>query len=141
MKSKLTVYVGCALSHASDEFKKSVELFKKKLGTIVNVLDFKGEIIGTAREVYLWDIHECVYKCDFMVAICDLPSTGLGYEMATQIEKREKPLLAIAQKESVITRLILDTGHPQFTFRRYDDLMTDGFEMVKAEIENIIKTK
>lgn len=115
------VYVGCGLTHASQEFRDQVEAFKKDLGQFCTVLDFLG--IGTSatpRQVYDHDIGNCVENADLLVAICDEPSTGLGYELATQIEKRGKPCLMVARRGAVVTRLILDMGKQGAEFRRYD---------------------
>ena len=38
-----------------------------------------------------------------MLAICDYPSLGLGYEIATAVERQGIPVLAMAHKDSVIS--------------------------------------
>jgi hypothetical protein len=57
-----------------------------------------------------------------MIAVCDYASNGLGYEMATMIEKHGKPVLAVAHKNAVVSRLILGIDSSCFEFVRYDNL-------------------
>jgi hypothetical protein len=129
MKKK--VYVACALTHASPEFKEEVEMLKKKLENICTVLHFKGlSDSNLPRDVYIHDIIDCVHRCDILVAICDHPSIGLGYEMATQAESRKKPILAVAHEDSKVTKLILDPFVEDYSFRRYNNLCEDVYEMV-----------
>lgn len=133
----IKIYVGCGLTHASEDFKQKVAELKNKLKTIpkVQVLDFLGMVEGTPRDVYNHDIDNCVRKCDIMVAICDEPSTGLGFEMATQIS-RGKRLLAFGHRDSKITRLILDPGLPHYSFYRYET-----FEDIYRIVDMMIKAK
>lgn len=132
MYKHFKVYVGCSLTHAPAEFKQLVEQFKGKLSEVCTVMCFLGCGTGaTPNEVYQYDIHECVYKCDLMVGVCDLWATGLGYEIATQVEARRKPFLGLAHREATVTHLILDTRQPGFIFQRYEVLLEDGVEKVK----------
>lgn len=135
------VYVACSLTHASPEFIAEVEVFKKKLKSFCNVLRFLGLIKGSPYDVYRQDIHECVRKSDLVVAICDLPSIGLGYEIGTQIEARGMPCLAIAHEKSHVTRFIHDTRQPGFEFKRYSNLQKDGVKMVKDKLKEMHKAK
>lgn len=125
------IYVGCSLTHAPDEFKHGVDAIKNELRKDFEVMDFLGLVAGTAEDVYQWDIHNCVQKCDFFVAITDHPSLGLGYEMATAVEKLQKPTLALAQTQSKIGRIILGIEQPHYRFARYDTL-EDIPALVKA---------
>lgn len=129
------LYVGCALTQAPAEFQERVRFLKEKLKTIssVEVMEFLGTVAGTARDVYIHDIIECVGRCDLMIAICDFPSIGLGWEMATQVARR-KPLMAFAHSDSKVTRLILDPGLPNYYFYRYDD-----FDEIRYVIEGMVK--
>lgn len=136
MYKHFKVYVGCGLTHAPIEFQNEVEAFKEKLRSIATVMCFLGCGSGaTPNQVYQWGIHDCVYKSDLMIAICDFASTGLGYEIATQVEKRQKPLLAMAHDDAKVSDLILDTRQPGFVFRRYESLRYDAFEKAKAFLE------
>ena len=133
-EKKFEVYVACALTHATKEFRDMVERFKKKLGDdgICVVLCFYGlnKPGITPNEVYRWDIHQCVYKSHLVVAIVDLPSTGLGYEIATQVEARKMPCLMLAHNDAKVSDLILDMQQRGCEFKRYNDLMADGIELV-----------
>ena len=119
-----TIYVGCSLTHAPEEFKASVEGFKTALRNEggYEVLEFIGLVGGTAEDVYRWDVEKCVGTCSLFIAICDYPSIGLGYELATAVEKRGVQTLAVAHRDAKVTRLVLGITHPRFQFRRYDEL-------------------
>ena len=100
------VYVGCALTGAPKEFVDAVEISKRRLREAGHeVADFVGVVNGTAFDVYETDIHKCVAECEFMIAICDLPSIGLGWELAVAVEKLRKPTLALAHQDTAVSRL------------------------------------
>jgi uncharacterized protein YfkK (UPF0435 family) len=130
----IKIYVGCGLTHAPEDFKQKVAELKEKLASIpsVQVLKFLGLVDGTAHDVYVHDIINCVCECDIMIAICDEPSTGLGWEMCEQT-KRGKPLLAFGHDSSKITRLVLDPQLSSYRFYRYQDF-NDIYEIVKDAI-------
>lgn len=130
----IKIYVGCSLTHASEEFKQSVEDLKNKLRGHKTILDFLGLEAGTEENVYLHDIKN-VETCDLFLAICDHPSLGLGYELATAVEKYGKPTLAVAHNDTKVTRMILGINHPNFSFKRYKDLSE-----VPALVEEMIAT-
>lgn len=133
-----SVYVACSLTHATPIFRQSIEAFKKKLEPICNVLRFLGLKSGrTPHELYQYDIHECVYRSDLVVAICDLPSLGLGYEMGTQAEARQRPCLCLAQELSLVSEIIMDTRRAGYEFRRYSDLLADGVEFVTDKLRRM----
>ncbi|MFZ2886343.1 MAG: hypothetical protein WA021_00815 [Minisyncoccia bacterium] len=116
------LYVGCALTHAPEEFKNAVEALKKTLGAEFEVLDFLGLSKGTPQDVFEWDIDHCVASCDLFLAICDLPSLGLGYEVATALEKHNTPVLAVAHKDALVARVITGNTRPKFRFQRYESV-------------------
>jgi hypothetical protein len=64
-----------------------------------------------------------VGDCDALIAICDHPSIGLGYEMNEAI-RLKKPVLAIAQEDAGVTRLVLGAAEvePNLRFERYASL-------------------
>jgi hypothetical protein len=122
--SKIKLYVGCALTNAPEEFKEQVEQFKHALRAEgYEVFDFVGLVSGTAADVYNWDIKHCVANCQALIAICDFPSIGLGYEMNEAI-RLKKPVLALAHKESRVTRLIHGAAEAESNFHleRYETL-------------------
>lgn len=123
---KTKLYVGCSLANAPEDFKKSVEVLKDRLKESYEVLEFKGQVAGTNKEVYKWDIEHCVADCDIFLAVCDFPSIGLGWELNEAIGL-DKPTLGVAHTEAVMSRLILGAAEIKrnFTLRRYNDLLVD----------------
>jgi hypothetical protein len=85
--NKKTLYVGCALTDATEDFKAKVEALKAELKKDWHVLDFLGLVDGTAADVYRHDIIENVGACDGFIAITDHPSTGLGWELAVAVAR------------------------------------------------------
>lgn len=142
MKKKL--YVGCALSNLpsgkKDIFLEMIMEIKKKLKDSFEVIEFLGinDLSGpkpfSPKEIYDWDIKNCVMKMDCMLAICDYPTLGLGYEMAIAVEKRGIPVLAMAHKGSQVTRLIRGIDHKNFQFHYYnsvDEIIQKTLEILK----------
>lgn len=124
MKTKL--YVGCALGGLKDtekeEFLKQIVRVKEVLRTKgFDVLEFMGLGDQTPLEVYEHDILHCVATCDAMLAVCDHPSTGMGYEMATVIEKRGLPVLVVAHKDAFVSKIVRGVTKPNFHFEYYTD--------------------
>ncbi len=120
----LRVYVGCALTHASPEFKLRVADLKRDLARSYRILDFAGLSGGFShaecRAVFDHDIGTCVGTCHVFVAICDQPSTGLGIEIWEAHRVRKVPVLLLAHEESTITRLLLGIPEaPNLRFQRY----------------------
>mgnify|MGYP003474845712 CR=1 FL=1 len=127
MKKKL--YVGCALTNLSPdrkvEFLSMIRQVKNTLKEYFEVMEFLGvddASQASPREVYNFDIKECVMKADYMLAICDYPSLGLGYEISTAVEKRGIPVLAMAHRDSEVTRLIRGIDNPEFNFEIYNSI-------------------
>ncbi|HSW98697.1 MAG TPA: hypothetical protein VLF71_02575 [Candidatus Saccharimonadales bacterium] len=122
MKKPLArLYVGCSLTSAPESFKSEVETFKDRLRAEgYEVFDFVGLVNGTPADVYNWDIGHCVRDCDLLVAICDEPSIGLGWELG-EATRLGKPVLAIAHKDARVTRLVLGAAdvEPNVRFERY----------------------
>lgn len=116
----MKLYVGCSLTQAPEAFKTNVENLKKELQKEFEIFDFIGLTKGTAEDVYRWDVHECVAKCDMFVAICDFPSIGLGYELGVAVEKLNKPTLALAHSGSKLSRLLLGINLPHYKLVRYE---------------------
>lgn len=127
----MKLYVGCSLTHAPESFRSDVAALKDSLRADYEILDFIGLESGTARDVYEWDINRCVAECDALLAICDHPSIGLGYEMATAIEKLGKPTLGVAAHEALVGRIVIGITQPNFSFARYDR-MSDIPSILKA---------
>jgi hypothetical protein len=136
MADQPKIYVGCSLTQAPQAFKDAVESLKNSLRADYQILDFVGLEAGTATDVYNWDVKHCVGGCDLFVAICDYPAIGLGYELATAIEKLNKPVLAVAQEKAIVTRLVLGIDAPTFSLERYQD-MGDVVALVKAKLASL----
>lgn len=120
---KQKIYIGCALTYASPEFRDSIALFKDWLRSQYDVLDFTGVLDGwtiLSTEIYAHN-RRCVLNSDLFIAECSYPSTGLGYEIATAIENNKKILL-IAHQDALVTRMILWIPEDQAKMVRYNDL-------------------
>lgn len=124
MKKK-KLYVGCAINNLSPEnkvtFLKQIADLKDSLRGHFEVLDFVGDSSAPIEVIYTHDIHNCVGQADCMLAICDHPSTGLGYELGTALEKHDIPVLAVAHVDSSVTRLVQGITGRKFKFARYED--------------------
>lgn len=137
MEKKLKVYVGCALTHATEEYRQSIGSFKEMLREKgFEVMDFLWAKLpdprapGIEKEVYRYDIVDCVGGCDFMVAVCDEPSIGLGYELGTAVEKHRKPVLALMQEGGELTRLVRGITHDKFSYKQYKNFV-DAVSLVE----------
>jgi hypothetical protein len=94
MPSMKTLYVGCALRGAPVEFVTGVEALKKELEHHFEVLHFVGLHAGvSAQEIYETDIALAA-KADLMLALVDVPSTGLGMEVARRHELGKPTVIA-----------------------------------------------
>lgn len=139
MIKKIKIYVGCALTYAPEEFRKSISSFKDKLREDFEIMDFLWAKLPNPRDVdpkdvYDWDINDCVKNCDLFVAVCDEVSLGLGYELGTAIEKYNKPVLVLIKKDKILTRLIEGIQHKDFSLKEYQDLNFDGVLFVKEKV-------
>lgn len=87
------------------------------------MFDFVGLVAGSPADVFNWDIGHCVKDCDALIAICDYPSIGLGYELS-EAARLKKPILALAHNDSRVTRLVHGASDvvPNFRFEHYDNL-------------------
>lgn len=135
MKKGLILYVGCALTYGTEEFKQDIADLKKSLSKVCIVLEFIGLVVGAAQDVYHHDININIRGCDLFVANCDQALIGLGYELAVQVEDRKKTALAVAYVDSKVTRLISGIRQPHFEFKRYqnfDDLYCIIIEKLKT---------
>lgn len=123
----IKVYVGCSLTHASEEFMASVASLKDRLREVgYDVYDFVGLVEGTPLDVYEWDIGHCVADCDVFIAICDEASIGVGWELCTAVALK-KTCIAVAHKDARVTRLLLGAAEAEdnLRFERYDNLVDD----------------
>ena len=141
MNKKKKIYIGCALTNISnlerDLLLKNISDLKEKLREHFEVLEFlwvkSDPVKATPKQVYRVDIKNCVKDADCMLAICDYASLGLGYEMATAIEKYEIPVLAVAHKDSKVSKLIRGIDKKNFTFYYYnsfDEVLEKALEIL-----------
>ena len=138
---KRKLYVGCALQFAPPEFVSSISALRSKLKEHFDVLEFKFPHPGSDRDVYMLDIKEHVASCDLMLAICDHPSTGLGYEMATAIEKHDKHVLCLAHMSAGPSRLILGITSRRYEFNRYSSLSEVTKLLLNFEERRFVRKK
>jgi hypothetical protein len=118
-----TLYVGCALRGAPKEFVDAVVALKGNLETVFSVLHFVGiSPDAAARTVYETDISMAA-TADLMLAIADVPSTGLGLELAKRAELGRPTVVAYAQGADV-SRMVLGLIEvtPTFSLFVYNDL-------------------
>ncbi|MEX0931696.1 MAG: hypothetical protein WDZ88_03015 [Candidatus Paceibacterota bacterium] len=103
---KTSIYVGCALTHAPQEYRDSIADLKWRLGHYFRVKEFLGLTAGDEFAVYHEDIRCGVGGADIFVAFADYPSTGLGLELGAAFWRFQKPVLLLWQEDAVVTRLI-----------------------------------
>lgn len=73
--SRIKAYVGCALTESPQEFKDAIDLFKSKLRSHIEVLDFIGLRAPSAQVAFEWDIKH-VRNADLLIS--DLTYVSLG---------------------------------------------------------------
>jgi hypothetical protein len=129
---KVKLYIGCCLTSAPEAYKRRIELLKDEFRKhdFVEILDFLPPLPGeaqsraTPRDVYHNDIHGCVGVAHVMIAEVSLPSTGLGQELGTAIEKHSIRVMMCATKRSRVSRLTLGAAeheyNPSVTFKHYN---------------------
>jgi len=123
MPAMKTLYVGCALRGAPKEFVELVVALKHDLETDFSVLHFVGmSPDAAARTVYETDITMAA-KADLMLAIADVPSTGLGMELAKRAELGRQKVVAHARGADV-SRMVpgLIEVTPAFLLFEYNNL-------------------
>jgi hypothetical protein len=135
MNKSISIYFGCALKHAPEDYKESIRSLKDKLSTLegIEILEFVVKPGATPKEVYENDITQHVMNCDLMIADFSHPSLGLGYEVATMIEKRNKTVIGFAHKDAKVSSLILGIQNKNFSFQTYSD-MSEIFDLVKLKL-------
>jgi hypothetical protein len=124
------LYIACALTNVQDdkreEFERLIFWLKTELSKNFEILEFVGigDLLNpnpmSPQEVYEVDMLGRVMKADYLLAICDYPATGLGYEMGVAAEKRGIPVLAFAHKNSKVSRSIVGVTLPNYHFCRYE---------------------
>lgn len=126
-----SLYVGCALTHAPEEFILAVEEVKQRLAFDWQIMRFIGLDAGTDANVYNQDIDFNIRNCDAFLAIADYPSSGLGWELGVA-DERSTPTLIIAREGLKVSRLLTGAAdaRPHINFARYNTV-DDIPELVK----------
>ena len=110
---KIRLYVGCALTHASPQFREEIEMFKHELGQEEHLEVLRFSDLGNFQRgaVYEQDINVCLASADAFVAFVDHPSLGLGIELAEAVKFRAIPTLITHHHSRVVSDLVLDLEH------------------------------
>lgn len=119
--NKRRLYFSCALSGLPEDHRQAMIEVRSTLQPHFEVMEFCDASTPPA-EIFHHDINVCVAGCDLVVAMCDYPSVGLGYEMGTALELHGKPVLALAAIDARVSSLVLGIPHKNFSFRRYSDI-------------------
>ncbi len=115
--TRLQIYLGCGLSHSTDEFKAYIEQLRSELEKQAIVFKFRG-FDPPLSEAFLWDTN-CVRRSNVLVADFTYPSTGLGMECGIAIEQR-KPIIALADDATAAERILpFGNQDPLFFSLRY----------------------
>lgn len=141
MKKKL--YIGCALTKLpidkEKDFLEMLATIKVGLKDHFETIEFIGATglapDATPLEVYVHDIKNSVLKADCMLAICDYPSLGLGYELGAAVEGKGIPVLAVAHRDLLVSKLIRGIDHKDFQFYYYDTIS----DIISKTIETLTK--
>ena len=112
------VYFACALKNAPQEFIDECIKLRQQLKNKFEVLEFVLDQNSTPSNLYENDILYCVKNADFLVAVLDYPSLGVGYEIATAVERYNKKVLGFATEGAVVSSLIQGIPTKNFTFTR-----------------------
>jgi nucleoside 2-deoxyribosyltransferase len=127
------IYVGCSLTHATQEFRDSIEYLKTHIGEKYHLLSFLGFGAGTAKEIFDYDV-DCVNKADFMVADCTYPSTGLGMELGIAYT-RKIPVLLIARTDANVALMVQGLPNRYKDIVRYENILD-----IVGEIDEMIRS-
>jgi nucleoside 2-deoxyribosyltransferase len=121
-KTRPTIYVAAALSHATEAFREEIVGFKDSLRPHAEVLDFLGLEAPSARDAFEWDI-KCVRTCDVLVADVTHPSIGVGVEFGVALSLR-KPIVTLAASDANPSRFVFgykSKRHYSFRYRNYGE--------------------
>lgn len=145
---KVRVYIGCGLTHAPEEYRQQIIQFKDRLRAIewIEVLDFvtknSTSELPDPLHIYHNDIHECVGTAHAMIADLSYPSTGLGWELGTCIEKHQIRVIMCAHRDAVVSHLPIGAALRHDTlasFDRYEKSISDLFDFCIKELQKIKK--
>ncbi len=121
MTPPIKLYLGCALRNASPDFVQSVLKFRERLEQesgfeILRFVDLSGSQPSDV-DIFRWDMAQ-IEACDGVLAICDEPSFGLGFEVSVALSLG-KPVLMVAEENRYISAFPQGIDWPGATFLRY----------------------
>lgn len=119
---KIKAYIGCSLTHSTEEFKKEISDFKDRLRKNIIVLDFLGLKASSAQIAFESDI-KFVRKADLIISDFTNNSIGAGIEWGVAFQM-DKPIITIAQKNAVVSRFpfgYISNKHMTYRYETLDD--------------------
>lgn len=120
---KKKLYFTCALSGLPWGHREEMIALRDSLGDEFEILEFCDPRQMTPQQIFEFDIDYCVANADIILAICDKPSLGAGYEISTMVERWGKSVLAVAHRDNEnVSALITGNTRPNFEFARYDEV-------------------
>lgn len=132
MRTPLKVYVACALTSvpksSRPEHLMMVESLKAELRSKgYLVIDFLSAIKDNPvpEDVYSYDI-KCLDEADCILALCDYPGTGLGYEICYSVLLRKIPTFVAVSDETNLSKLLRGINLPNYkyvVFSKTSDLL------------------
>lgn len=101
-----SIYIGLSLTHATHQFREKFGIQLPRILTTkgFTALPFVELTDGTSEEVYVTDTAR-VRDADYMLAVCDMPSIGLGMEIAERIIAG-KPLVVAWKRGTIVSRMV-----------------------------------
>jgi hypothetical protein len=139
---KKKLYFTCALSGLPWEHREEMIALRDSLADEFEILEFCDPREMTPQEIFEFDIDHCVANADIILAICDKPSLGAGYEIGTMAEKWGKPVFAVAHRDNTtLSSLITGNTRPNFEFARYDDVSEIKGMLVEFSKREFVRPK
>lgn len=129
------IYIGCALTQATEEFRKFVFSIREKIKDLdFEILEFAW-VDGPREDVNVYDFDvKHVDNADYFFAFCDIPSIGLGIEIERAMSTKT-PTLAFHKKGTKISKIVLDAlssngMNKPFEYENEEDVLN----IIKKEI-------
>jgi nucleoside 2-deoxyribosyltransferase len=149
---KISAYVGCGLTHAPEQYRQEIIQFKDMLREVswIKVLDFwstagREDLSPEERacDIYHTDIHQCVGTASVIIADLTYPSTGLGWELGTSIEKHQIPAFMCAKEGALVSHLPIGASlheiNTNVTFTRYMESIVELIPFFLEELSLLHK--
>lgn len=128
------IYVGNAIQGAPAEFLEEMNQLKEMLRCAgFEVMEYIGLDPNTSsKSVYEHD-EQCVLTCDVFIAVCTVPSIGLGIEIALANAK-QKPTLVCYKQGTKMSRMALGS---QVRNPNMKVVMYENFEEILDTLKNM----